>query len=224
MDAREKAHHAPAADREGMRRPTAGDPLGRTKRLSCLAMTALCLSIACAKAPYEELEAAEAAVREARHIGAPTYLAEDYTALEAKLKTAQEEISQQYKRSEFSRDYSRANRLLMETRTEGERIIAEAQKRRDEAKAAALREKEQAKEAVHEVRELVERTEQASGSPLGGVPDELKAKADELNGTLAEMQTAIEANNHLAAKDKAQAVREKSQKLQNELQATRREK
>ena len=224
MDAHEMVNQAATAGWRGLQPRSEGNPVGGTTWLACLAITALCLSVACAKPPSNELEAAEKAVREARYVGAPVYVPEEFSALEAKLKTAEDEISTQYKMSEFSRDYSRANRLLVETRAEGDRIIAEAQKRRDEAKAAALREREQAKEAVQEVRDLVERAEQTKASPLGGVPDELKAEANELSGTLAEMQTAIEANNHPAAKDKAKAVQEKSQKLQSELQGTRRDK
>ena len=217
MDLREKNNPVPAAQWRRLRPSRPGHYLGRATWLACLAVTALWM-VACAKPPYNELEAAEAAVREARYAGAPVYVPEDYRALEVKLETAEEEISKQYKVSEFSRDYSLANRLLVEARAEGDRIIAEAQKRSDEAKAAALREREQAKEAVNGVRELVERAEQASTGPLGAVRDELKTEADELHRTLAEVQTAIEANNHLAARDKAKTVQEKSHQLHDVVQ------
>jgi hypothetical protein len=190
---------------------------GRTW-LACFILTALSLIVACAKPPYDRLQAAEKAVQQARTAGAPIYAPEEFNALEAKLETAKEEISAQYKVSEFRRDYSRANNLLTETQAEGDRIIVEAQKRKDNAKAAALQERKQAEEAVFEVRELVDRVEH-SGSSLGGkVPDELRAKAGELNRTLAEVETAIEADNHLVAKNKAKAVQEKSQRLQSEVQ------
>lgn len=195
--------------------PTAGDSAQRTRWLVCLAFTALSLTVACEKAPYDRLQAAEKAVQQARSVGAPMYAPEDFSALESKLQTAKEEVSAQYKLSEFRRDYSRANSLLTETRVEGDRIIAETQKRKDDAKTAALQERKHAEEAVHEVRELVERAEQAAGHPVGKVPDDLKAEAGELNRTLAEVETAIEADNHLVAKDKAKAVLEKSQKLQS---------
>lgn len=201
--------------------PVAGQgdgPVQRRKWVACVGVIALSLTVACAKAPYEGLQDAEKAVQQARSVGAPMYAPEDFSALEAKLDSAKEEISAQYKLSEFRRDYSRANSLLAETRAEGERIIAEAQKRKDDAKAAALQEREQAEEAVHGVRELVERAEKTTGNPLGKDPDELKAEAGELNRTLAEVETAIEADNHLVAKNKAKAVLEKSQKLQSEAQ------
>lgn len=210
MGAREHVNETPIAGQ-------GDDSVLQRRWLACFALTALSLTIACAKAPYDGLQAAEKAVQQARSVGAPIYAPEDFIALEAKLETAKEEISAQYKLSEFRRDYSRANSLLTETRAEGDRIIAEAQKRKDDAKAAALQERKQAEEAVHGVRELVERVEQ-TGSPLGKVPDELIAEAGELNRTLAEVQTAIEADNHLVAKNKAKAVQEKSQKLQSEVQ------
>jgi hypothetical protein len=217
MSAREHVNETPVADQGDGRWFTAGNSVGRTRWLACFVSTALSLTVACAKAPYDGLQAAEKAVQQARSVGAPIYVPEDFSALEAKLETAKEEISTQYKLSEFRRDYSRANSLLTETRAEGDRIIAEAQKRKDDAKAAALQERKQAEEAVHGVRELVERVEQTA-SPLGKVPDELMAEAGELNRTLAEVETAIEADNHLVAKNKAKVVQEKSQKLQSEVQ------
>ena len=203
----------------GRRGPLRAGNSGRHMRWpACVVLMTLWFTVACAKAPHEGQQAAEKAVQQARNVGAPTYLPDEFNTLEAKLESAKEEISAQYKRSEFRRDYSRANSLLTETQAEGDRIIAEAQKRKEDAKAAALHEREQAEEALHEVRELVERTEKATESPLGKVPDELKAEAGELNRTLAEVQTAIEADNHLVAKTKAKAVQEKSHKLQSEVQ------
>ncbi|MEP6887981.1 MAG: hypothetical protein ABI945_06625 [Nitrospirales bacterium] len=218
MGAREHVNETPVAGQGDGLWSTADDSVQRTRWLACFVFTALSLTVACAKAPYDGLQAAEKAVQQARSVGAPIYAPEDFSALEAKLETAKEEISEQYKLSEFRRDYSRANSLLTETRAEGDRIIAEAQKRKDSAKAAALQERKQAEDAVHGVRELVERAERATESPLGKVPDELKAEAGELNQTLAEVETAIEADNHLVAKNKAKAVQEKSQKLQSEVQ------
>jgi paraquat-inducible protein B len=218
MCVRENVNQTPAAGREELLRPTACNSVGRTRRLACFALTVLWLVVACAKAPYDGQQAAEKAVQEARNVGAPIYLPQEFSALEAKLETAKEEISTQYKLSEFRRDYSRANSLLTETQVEGNMIIAEAQKRKQDAKAAALQEKEQAEEAVHEVREIVERAEKTPASPLGKVSDELKAEAGELNRTLAEVETAIEADNHLVAKNNAKAVQEKIHKLQGEVQ------
>jgi paraquat-inducible protein B len=218
MGIREKTIQTSAARKDKLLRPTACNSIGRMRRLACFALTALSLVVACAKAPYDRQQAAEKAVQEARNVGAPIYLPQEFSALEAKLETAKEEISAQYKLSEFRRDYSRANSLLTETQVEGNRIIAEAQKRKQDAKAAALQEKEQAEEAVHEVREIVERAEKTPASPLGKVSDELKAEAGELNRTLAEVETAIEADNHLVAKNKAKAVQEKIHKLQGEVQ------
>jgi hypothetical protein len=181
-------------------------------------VTALLLTVACAKPPYDELQAAEKKVQEAETVGAPTYAPEKFGILVAKLKTAEEEVWTQLKKSELRRDYSRAKNLLAEARAEGDQIIGEAQKRKEEAKSAALKEKEQAQEAVQGVHALAERVEQGNANPAGVNPDQVKAEANELNRSLAEVQTAIDANNHLAAKDKAKALQEKSQKLKDAVQ------
>jgi hypothetical protein len=182
---------------------------------------ALVLLLGCTKAPHDQLEAVEKTVREAENAGAPVYVPDQYGVLVAKIEAAKGEIDAQYKISEFSRDYSRAHHLLAQAQSDGDRIIAEAQKRRDEAKAAALREKEQADRAVRVVRELVERADQGSASPVAKASDELRGEADGLNRKLAEVQTAIEANNHLEAQTKAKAVQEESQKLQKQVRNPR---
>jgi hypothetical protein len=174
------------------------------------------ITAGCAKAPHEELQEAEKTVREAESAGAPIYMPNEFTVLAAKLEAAKDEIEAQYKISEFSRDYSRANNLLNDTRARGDQLISATQKRREEAKAAALQEKEQAQEAVQDVRKLVERVEE-NPNPAGKLPDELVSEANELNHTLAEVKTAIEANNHLVAKEKAKTIQEKSHKLQSEV-------
>jgi hypothetical protein len=198
--------------------PSHGLPLTpHALRLTLLLVAALFLS-ACTKPPYDELQAAEKKVQEAETVGAPMYAPEKFGVLVAKLKTAEEEVWTQLKKSELRRDYNRAKALLAETRAESDQIIAEAQKRKEEAKSAALKEKEQAQQAVQGVHALVEQAEQGNVRSPGVNQDQVKAEADELNRTLAEVQTAIEANNHLVAKDKAKAVQEKSQKLQTEVQ------
>lgn len=192
-------------------------PLTRLRAhvLTATAIAALALT-ACAKPPYDELQAAEKKVQEAQTAGAPTYVPEKFGTLVAKLENAQQEVWTQLKKSELRRDYSHAKTLLAEARTESDQIIQEAQKRKEEAKSAALKEKDEAQEAVQGVHALVERAEHGTSSRA--VPDQVKAEANELNRTLAEVQTAIEANNHLVAKEKAKAVQEKSQRLQTEVQ------
>jgi hypothetical protein len=185
-------------------------------RCAVVLLAALALT-ACAKPPYDELQAAEKKIQEAQTAGAPVYVPDKFGMLMAKLENAQQEVWTQLKKSELRRDYSHAKTLLAEARTESDQIIEEAQKRKEEAKSAALKEKDQAQEAVQGVHALVERAEQGSSSPTGVVPDQVKAEANELNRTLAEVQTAIEANNHLVAKEKAKAVQEKSQRLQSEV-------
>jgi hypothetical protein len=196
-----------------------------SRQLPCCARVTISLAVAlwlggitagCAKAPHEELQEAEKTVRDAESAGAPIYMPKEFTVLAAKLEAAKDEIEAQYKISEFSRDYSRANNLLNDTRARGDQLISATQKRREEAKAAALQEKEQAQEAVQDVQKLVERVEE-NPNPARKLPDELVSEANELNRTLAEVKTAIEANNHLVAKEKAKTIQEKSHKLQSEV-------
>ncbi|MBI3603747.1 MAG: hypothetical protein HY205_04785 [Nitrospirae bacterium] len=176
----------------------------------------LMLAVGCAKAPTEKLEAADKAVNETRTAGAPSYLAEDFAKLEGMLNNAKKEIAEQDAKFAFTRDYEKAEQLLTTVQADAVRVTAETAKKKEEAKVVAVQAQQTAQEAVKTTQGLVAK------APVGkdrAALEAIKADAQGLTASLAEVQAAIDAGDYLAAQTKAKAIQEKSQAVSAEIQS-----
>jgi len=175
----------------------------------------LLLAVGCAKPPTEKVSAAEKSVAEAREAGAPQYMAEDFTKLESMLAGAKSEIAAQESKMAFLRDYSKAEQTLAAVPTEATRVAGEAGKKKEEAKSAAIQAQQAAQAAVKGAQDLIMQ------APVGkdrAALEAIKADADGLNNSLAEVQTAIEKGDFQGAQARAKAIQDKGQALTMELQ------
>jgi hypothetical protein len=181
-----------------------------------MAVLALALLAGCAKAPTEKVNAAETAVNDAKAAGAATYLAEDYAKVEGMLVSAKKEISEQDAKMAFLRDYGKAEQLLASAQTEAARVSAEAAKKKEEAKQAALQAQDAAAASVKKAQDLVAK------APVGkdrAAVQAIKADAQGLEMSLNEVKTAIDGGDYQGAQSKAKAIQEKSDLLVNEVEA-----
>jgi len=186
------------------------------KSTVAMALVALALLAGCAKAPTEKVNAAEAAVNDAKAAGAPTYLAEDYAKVEGMLVSAKQEISEQDAKMAFLRDYGKAEQLLASAQTEAARVTAEAAKKKEEAKQVALQAQAAAAESVKKAQDLVAK------APVGkdrAAVQAIKADAQGLEMSLNEVKAAIDGGDYQGAQAKAKAIQEKSDLLVNEVEA-----
>lgn len=175
----------------------------------------LLLAVGCAKPPTEKLAAAEKAVEDARSAGAPQYLAEDFQKLESLLTGAKTEIAAQDSKMAFLRDYGKAEQGLVSVQADAGRVTAETGKKKEEAKAAAVQAQQAAQDAVKTTQDLV------AQAPVGkdrAALEAIKADADGLTSSLAEVQAAIDKGDYQAAQAKAKAIQEKSQAVSTEIQ------
>ena len=165
-------------------------------------------------APMEKLGAAEKAVNDAKAAGVPTSMPDDFAKLEDLLAKARTEIEEQNAKLGFLRTYAKADQLLTAVLTEAARLIAEAGKRQEEAKAAAVQAQRTAQEAVTQAQDLLE------GAPAGKEQAALtliKADIRKLGASLSEVQAALDSRNYQAAEAKANEIREKAQGVAAEL-------
>jgi len=186
------------------------------KSTVAMALVALALLAGCAKAPTEKVNAAEAAVNDAKAAGAPTYLAEDYAKVEGMLVSAKQEISEQDAKMAFLRDYGKAEQLLASTQTEAARVTAESAKKKEEAKQVALQAQAAAAESVKKAQDLVAK------APVGkdrAAVQAIKADAQGLEMSLHEVKAAIDGGDYQGAQAKAKAIQEKSDLLVYEVEA-----
>jgi hypothetical protein len=179
------------------------------------AALALFLLAACAKAPTEQIDAAEKAVKDAQQGGAQAYIPQDYAKLEGLLSNAKKEVEDQNAKFALLRDYGKAEQLAASAKAEAERVKGDAEKKKEEAKTAALQTQQVAQESVKATQALVAK------APVGkdrAALETIKADAEGLNKSLAEVQGAIESGDYLGAQSKAKAIHEKSQAVSTEIQ------
>jgi hypothetical protein len=169
----------------------------------------------CAKAPTEQINAAEKAVQEAQQGGAATYAAQEYAKLEGALAALKKEVSDQDEKFSLLRDYGKAEQLAVSTKADAERVKAEAVKKKEEAKAGALQALQVAQEAVKSTVELVAK------APVGkdrAAVEAIKNDVEALKASLNQVQLAMDKEDYLAAQTQAKAIHDKAQAVSSEIQ------
>lgn len=182
--------------------------------LGSLALAAL-LMAGCAKPPQEQIDAAEKAVKEAQLRGAATYSADEYAKLEGTLAALKKEVAEQEGRFALVRDYGKAEQLAASAKADGERVTADAAKKKEEAKAAAHQAQQVAQEAVKSTLALV------AQAPVGkdrAALEAIKNDAEALKASLNQVQLAIDKEDYPAAQTQAKAIHDKSQAVSAEIQ------
>lgn len=186
------------------------------KRLGIgLLMPVMLLVAACAQPPTEKLAAAEKAVADAKAAGAQAYLAEDFTKLEGMLASAKKEITEQDAKFALLRDYGKSEQLLASVSGDAGRVTTETAKKKEEAKAAATQAQQGAQEAVKAAQDLVAKA--PAGKDRAAL-QAIKADAEGLTASLAEIQKALDGGDYQGAQAKAKAIQDKAQSIGNEVQ------
>lgn len=187
------------------------------KRFTMLpAMCALLILTACAKPPTEQIEAAEKAIKEAQASGASTYVPDEYAKIEGTLAALKKEETDQVGKFALFRDYGKVEQLAINAKSEAERLITEATKKKEEAKAAALQAQQAAQEAVKTTLELVAKA--PAGKDRAAL-ESIKADAEALKASLNQVQMALDTADYPTAQTKAKAIHEKSQAVSQEIEA-----
>ena len=179
------------------------------------AMCVLLMLTACAKAPTEQIAAAEKAVTEAQQSGAATYVADEYAKIEGTMAALKKEVSDQDGKLALFRDYGKAEQLAAAAKSDAERVKVEAATKKEEAKAAALQAQQVAQEAVASTLALVAKA--PTGKDRAAL-ESIKADADALKESLNQVQAAIDAADYPTAQTKAKAIHEKSQAVSQEIE------
>lgn len=182
--------------------------------MTILLAPALLLAIGCGQAPTDKLGEAEKAVMDAKLVGAQAYAAEDFAKLEGMLNNAKKEMDDQNAKFVLFRDYGKTEQLLASVKAETPKLIEETAKKKEEAKAVALKAHEAAKKAVKKAQALV------SKAPVGkdrAAVEAIKNDARALTASLNDVQMAMDAEDYLTAQTKAKAVQDKSLALSSEV-------
>jgi len=179
---------------------------------------ALALAVAftsCAKQPAQEIDAAQAAIESVVDAKGNIYAAEELNKLKSDLQAAMDEINAQSKK--FFKKFGPAKEMLAQVVADAEALKAEIPARIEAARAEAELAMSEAKAAWDEAKALLDK------APTGkGTRADIEAMKSDLNGleaAMAEAQSAFEAEDFMAAKDKAASVRDGAVAIADQVRA-----
>lgn len=169
----------------------------------------------CAQPPADQINAAEQAVKDAQQNGAATYVANDYAKVEGLLAAMKTEVAEQDGKFALFRDYGKAEQLAATTKTEAERVKADAAKKMEEAKVGAAQAYQAAQATVASTLALVAKA--PAGKDRAAL-EAIKTDAQALKASLNDVQLLLDKADYLAAQTKAKAIQEKGEAVSHEIE------
>ena len=177
------------------------------------AVLALALAaVACAKPPQADIDAAKAAMDDAQP-SAEKWATPEWQAAQSSMSAAQAEIDAQNQK--WIKNYDKAKELLAQAKADAEK-----------AKTAAATNMETAKNEANTAVADATTALEAAKTAVAGAPKGKDTKADlalfqqDLDGlatTLSEAQTALQSEDYMTARDKANSVKEKATSISDQI-------
>jgi len=174
------------------------------------------LGAGCAKRPDAEVGAAKSAVEQARSAGAAEYLAEPFKSVETGLQKAQEEVTAQDGRFALVRNYDTAKASLARVKADAEKVRTDAVAAKEKAKAEAEAARTDAQAALDGAKALLAKAPKGKGTKA-----DLEAMAADLKAAeaaLGDARTALDGQDYLGGKAKAESARDKAAAVSAQVQ------
>ena len=181
-----------------------------------LATLSLMLLLAgCAKEPTEQINAAKAALDNAKAIEADRYVPEEYTVVQDSLNSALAVIEQQNSKFALTRNYDKAKKTLEDVVTMADQNHQNAITRKDETRTEVQQTLAEVKAALQESKYLIAEAPKGKEgrAALAEIQDELSVVESSMN----EVTVLVNNGDYLTAQDKANAGLVKVQSLNDEL-------
>lgn len=166
---------------------------------------AITLVLAGCKQPTQQTDAAKAAIEGVTTAGADKYATEELKALNDELTKALDEIAVQDKK--FFKKFGPAKEMLAGLVTKADELKAALPAKIEAAKNLAVQLQGEAKTAIDEAKALLAKAPTGKGTKKD--IDALKADLAGAETSFAEIQTSLDAQDYIAAQDKAKSVKEK---------------
>ncbi|MBI1949785.1 MAG: hypothetical protein HYS34_00280 [Acidobacteria bacterium] len=190
-----------------------------SRRNSIVATAALvCIAaVACAKAPQEDISAAQADLDKAREAQAETWAPNEYQAADSAWKAANDEIQAQ--NAKWMKNYDKAKELLTKTKEEAAK-----------AAQAAVANKEQARTDSEAAVAAADTSLKAAEAGLKVAPVTKDSRADlalfksdveNLRGTLEQARQAFASEDYKKALESANSVKDKATSIADQLEQAR---
>jgi len=177
-----------------------------------LGLTTLILS-SCSKVPQADIDAANAAIEQAKLAGADVYVQESFIALQDSLNSVMVSIESQ--KSRFIKNYSEAKANLANVTKFAAEVEQQAETRKEELKVEIQNTISEVKTLIESNRQLI--LEAPKGKEGTSALIAIKGEIDAVETSINEINTLFESGDYLATLDKAGAAKEKASAINTEL-------
>jgi hypothetical protein len=175
----------------------------------------LAMMVGCAKAPQQEIDAANAALEAARTAEADRYLADQFNAAKDSLDAAMAEVEAQNSKFALTRNYDRALQLLQAAANAANGAKDAVATAKEQVHADAQDLMAQAQIAIGEAKALLVKA--PKGKEGKEMLEQMQSELSAVETSLAEAQTELSSGNFISARDKAKAGLEKVNSIKDEL-------
>lgn len=180
--------------------------------IALLGLTTLLLT-SCSKVPQVEIDAANAAIEQARLAGADVYVHENFVALQDSMNVAMVKIESQ--KSKFFKKYSDAKEQLVSVAQLAAQVKQQTEARIEELKMEIQNTIDEVKSLIEANRQLI--LEAPKGKEGVSALVAIKGEVDAIEVSLNETVAMFETGDYLATLDKANAAKEKATSINTEL-------
>ena len=175
-------------------------------------MTALILS-SCSKVPQAEIDAANAAIEQAKLAGAEVYVSEEFVALQDSMNSVL--VSIESEGSKFIKTYASAKENLAGVTQFAGEVQQQAETRKEELKMEIQNMIAEVKTLIESNRQLI--LEAPRGKEGTSALIAIKGEVDAVETSINETSTLFEAGDYMICLDKAKAAKEKATAINSEL-------
>jgi hypothetical protein len=176
---------------------------------------AIAVVLAACKQPTEQINNVKAAIEGVMKAGADKYAVDEYKKLDGDLKAALDEVAAQDKK--FFKKFGPAKEMLAKLLTDADALKAALPAKIEAAKNLAIQIQGESRKGLDAAKALLDK------APKGkGTAKDLEALKGDLAGAetaFADIQKALDAQDYIAAQDKAKSVKDAAAKVAEQVQA-----
>lgn len=161
--------------------------------------------VGCAKPPEADINAAKSSLDAARQAEAGDYASDSLKAAEDAQAQLDNELKAQEQKFSLFRSYKHASELAADVKTKADKAAEDARTAKQKAKDEASTLIAEAKTAVEESKGMLDKAPKGKGTQAD--LEQMKADLATAESSLAEADTAFNAEHYLEAKSKADAAK-----------------
>ncbi|PKP41977.1 MAG: hypothetical protein CVT95_12635 [Bacteroidetes bacterium HGW-Bacteroidetes-12] len=177
----------------------------------------LVVATGCAKLPQVELDAAKAAVENAKSVEANRYLPTEFNALQDSLNAVNIEIETEKSKLFISRSYKAATEKLSSITAEAEALVTKTEERKAQVRTEVQESFAALTALIQEVKDLLVKAPR--GKEGKAALEAIQTDITVIEASVNEINTLVSNGDYLTAQDKVNASKAKAEAIKAELEA-----